>query len=250
MIEFPYKIRLYTQQNLFEESNLKLLINEKFISKYKPSNYGDTEDLKFNFNANNVSEIASFFYNSYNFYLNFDQKSLIWFDEINKKVKSVLYFLSQKTKIKDLKSILIEIVNEINFILLSGYSEEEYKIKHHKVTYKDSNVVGIGAVGTSRTEFSKYLPGIYSFTVFGPEIIEFFSQEKLEGMKTVFPNLEYFKDTNYFGFQIDDENQPLEIVILIQKEIAKYLGQEYFFDRDLIGIVDFKPIPTILEKIK
>jgi hypothetical protein len=69
-------------------------------------------------------------------------------------------------------------------------------------------------------------------------------------MKTLFPNLEYFESDNYFGFQIDDENQSLEKVIQIQKEIAQYLGQEYFFDRDLVGIVDFKPIPTILEKIK
>ncbi|NJK44763.1 MAG: hypothetical protein HC933_11170 [Pleurocapsa sp. SU_196_0] len=67
-------------------------------------------------------------------------------------------------------------------------------------------------------------------------------------MKSIFSTLEYFESEHYFGFQIDDEHQSLETVIQIQKEIAKYLGQEYFFDRDLVGRIDFKPIPTISGK--
>jgi hypothetical protein len=250
MDSFEYFFRLYLPPKLKESQMMKLFLSNHFVSFFEPSQFGFSEDTKVDFSSTSVESLADFFYDNYGFYLKSKSKNLIWFSEFLEEFNMIVIYLRYKKEKALFRQNITDLLKNLPFCMIRGSSEQENAAKHKEIEYQSGEISGIGAVGISAKEFLQYLPGIYSFTVFSSDIIEFFSRAKLEGMKIEFPNLEYFEGNNYFGFQIDDENQPLEKVIQIQKEIAQYLGQEYFFDRDLMGIVDFKPISTILEKIK
>jgi hypothetical protein len=250
MDSFEYFFRLYLPPKLKESRIMSFFLSKNFVSFFEPSQFGFSEDTKVDFSSTSVESLADFFYDNYGFYLKSKSKNLIWFSEFLEEFNMIVIYLKYKKEKLLFRENIIDLLKNLPFCIIRGSPEQENTAKHKEIEYQNGEISGIGAVGISAKEFLQYLPGIYSFTIFSSGIIEFFSRAKLEGMKIVFPNLEYFEGDNYFGFQIDDENQSLETVIQIQKEIAQYLGQEYFFDRDLMGIVDFKPIPTILEKIK
>ena len=250
MTEFPYTFKFYIPATLKDPKVMKLVLSDSFVKGFCPLKYDIHDEMCYSFSDTSLEDLAEFFYINYSFYLESEFKDLICFDEISDNANSIMYYLTEATKISDFRVLLLDICKKIDFFILRGHTEREYKIKHQVIQYYENGGRSEGAVGISRKDFLLQLPGIYSFTVFGSEIITFFTREKLEGMKAIFPNLEYFEGDNYFGFQIDDEHQTLETVIQVQKEIARYLGQEYFFDRDLVGQIEFKPIPTVLEKIK
>jgi hypothetical protein len=250
MTKFEYKFNFYTFSDIGNLKTFNNFIDKKFIEIVKPKAYDTVDHPKIIFKENEAQLISNFYSENGDLFIQGNKNLLIWFHMFTKNIHKWTFYIEKISDSGMFKNFIIEKKNLPNSICIFGYREDEHEFKHSNIQYLENGGRIEGALGISRQEFREYLPGIYSFTIFGTEIIEFFSRAKLEGMKTVFPNLEYFEGDNYFGFQIDDENQSLETVIQIQKEIAQYLGQEYFFDRDLVGIVDFKPIPTIFEKIK
>jgi hypothetical protein len=250
MIEFLFNLRFYTVADLRDSRVFSNYFSKDFADSFYPRKYDHDSRMRYEYDFNKISEISEFCYNSYGIEILLENEDLIIISELINKVSSIKFYIQNKSDYKNLLLFFFTKSNQASFLFTKAASFAEDDIKHKTIKDHGEGKTSEGAIGIRANDFLQYLPGIYSFTVFGTEIIEFFSRAKLEGMKIVFPNLEYFEGDNYFGFQIDDENQSLEKVIQIQKEIAQYLGQEYFFDRDLMGIVDFKPIPTILEKIK
>jgi hypothetical protein len=250
MIEFEYGFQSYTFNNLDSLEFWSYFFKLEFQNSFLPLKYDTIDHPKKPFPKNGEQEILDFYLENGNLFIQCSKNLLIWIKEFAKKIYNETYFLEKSKDKFALRVLLLDNFSVSRPFFARGSKKEEYDKKHKVIEKLDDGGTVQSAVGISRQEFRQQLPGIYSFTVFGAEVIEFFSRAKLEGMKIAFPNLEYFEGDNYFGFQIDDENQSLEIVIQIQKEIAQYLGQEYFFDRDLVGIIDFKPIPTILEKIQ
>ncbi len=250
MTEFKYKFDFYTFSNISDLSVFNEFIGEKFRRIVKPKAYDTVDHPSIDFEGVENKLISDFYSENGDLFIQGENNTLVWFHLFTKNIHKWTFYIEKIISSKTVREFIVSKENQTNFIYITGYREEEYDLKHSSIQFLENGGRIEGALGVSRQEFRQYLPGIYSFTIFGSEIISFFNRAKLEGMKEIFPNLEYFESENYFGFQIDDETQPLETVIQIQKEIAKYLGQEYFFDRDLVGIVDFKPIPTILEKIR
>jgi hypothetical protein len=249
MIDFLFNLRFYTIANLRDQSIFSSYFGESFIESFSPKSYGHDSRMRYNYDLDKISEIAEFCYNSYGIEILLENEDLIVVSELINNVNSIKFYIKDRHDYSDLLSFHKKLGGR-NFIFAKAASFTEDDVKHKTVKHHGAGKTSEGSVGVRANDFLEYLPGIYSFTIFGPEIIAFFTRAKLEGMKMQFPQLEYFEDENYFGFQIDDENQSLETVIQTQKQIAKYLGQEYFFDRDLVGQIEFKPIPTILEKIK
>jgi hypothetical protein len=250
MIEFEYGFQSYTFNNFDSLKFWNCFFKLEFQNSFLPLKYDVIDHPRKPFPKNEAQEVLDFYLENGDLFIQCSKNLLIWIKEFSKKIYNETYFVEKSKDKFALRVLLLDNFRISQPFFARGSKKEEYDRKHKVIEFFDNGGTAQGAVGVSRQEFRQQLPGIYSFTVFGAEIIEFFSRAKLEGMKIVFPNLEYFEGENYFGFQIDDENKSLEKVIQIQKEIAQYLGQEYFFDRDLVGIVDFKPIPTILEKIK
>jgi hypothetical protein len=248
MIDFKYRINFYTFSNIGHLDTYKDLFTKDFKKVIDPQRYDTIDHPKNNFKNANDEFISNFYEENGDLFIQGKLNVLLWFHAFTKNVHKWTFFTEKHTEFHSLKEFIVTLENRPESLMIAGFSEVEFEAKHRTIRLADNGGKITGAIGVSRQEFRQYLPGLSSFTVFGLEIIQFFTRAKLEGMKMQFPQLEYFEGENYFGFQIDD-SQPLEAVIQTQKQIAKYLGQEYFFDRDLVGQVEFKPIPTILEKI-
>jgi hypothetical protein len=249
MSDLEFISKLFTSSDFGDPQVMGDFLSRDFLSEFKPQFYDFSEEYKLNFNTSSVQEISEFFYLKYGIFLNGADTDSIWINNLADKINDLTMYLSRR-KLNSYKKIFLNNSNKVPFLFYFACSLEEQNIKHGITRNLGDGKTIESTIGNRSNDFFNYLPGLYSFTAFGLEAIEFFTSAKLKSMKNVFPNLEYFEAENYFGFQIDDEDQPLETVIQIQKEIAKYLGQEYFFDRDLVGEVEFKPIPTILEKIR
>ena len=250
MIEFEYGFQSYTFNNFDYIEFWNCFFKAEFQNSFSPLKYDITDHPKRLFPKYEAQEILDFYIENGDLFIHCNKNLLIWVKEFSKKIYNETYFLEKSKDKLALRVLLLDGFKTSLPFFARGSKKEEYDKKHKVIELFDDGGSAESAIGVSRKEFRQQLPGIYSFTVFGSEIISFFTQAKLEGMKSIFPNLEYFEGEHYFGFQIDDENQSPETVIQIQKQIAQYLGQEYFFDRDLVGQVEFKPIPTVLEKIR
>ncbi len=248
MREDLFSLSLYTFADFKSESDFLKLWKVLLDIRFGATNFGGTEKTKHKLNSDSHMNLYEYYLESEDFFAK-GNNSLFWLKSFTHNIYKITVYVYSKSDINNLILLFNDLANEIPLIYGFGRTSQEYQIKNETVEYFEGGGSARGAVGISHSEFLKYLPGVYSFTMFGTEIIEFFTRAKLESMKLAFPNLEYFEGNNCFGFRIDDESQSLGTVIQIQKEIAQYLGQEYFFDRDLVGNVNFKPVATVSEKI-
>jgi hypothetical protein len=249
MIEFEYGFRSYTFNDFRSLDFWNSFFTPEFQSFFLPLKYDIIDHPRKPFPKNEPQEILDFYLENGDLFIQFSRNLLLWVKEFSKKIYNETYYLENSKDKSSLRSLILQNLPISQPFLLCGSTGGEYNKKHKVIELLDDGGSIENAIGVSREDFRHQLPGIYSFTVFGSEIIAFFTRAKLENMKTNFPNLEYFETPGYFGFQIDDKNQSLESVIQTQKEIAKYLGQEYFFDRDLVGQVEFRSIPAFQKRI-
>lgn len=151
--------------------------------------------------------------NSYNEGINIWMGSLV----INKNLSN---------SISDIIS-LIEFFSDKDQIIFGNIcSEVEYNLKHKVLTQHSYSWKGV-----SRFDFFKFLPGIYWYTIFGKELVESIGKDKFKNL----PNVTYTKPKDgCIAFHLNEpiDSEDLEARIAKEKELAKIIGQNYFYDKE------------------
>ena len=120
---------------------------------------------------------------------------------------------------------IFRLIETVPCIYGFGTSAEEYDAKH--VEESDD---GRGALGVSLDELSRFLPGIYWLTVFGPELSDAFDFAKAEAIPGVAVRRLLGRQTVVLldGTPIPDD---MDERLRRESQIAEQLGRQYFFDR-------------------
>jgi hypothetical protein len=111
-----------------------------------------------------------------------------------------------------------------------GCSQSEYDQKHENVKVLESGGRVTGWLGVSAIEFLRYNPGIYWLNIFGKELVYEIGLEKIKRANgVVIKEL----DNNQLLIQLNEPAfcEDYNIRLQTEQKIAKYLGQQYFFDR-------------------
>jgi hypothetical protein len=252
MKEDFFSFSLYTFVDFQSESDFiklwKILLDERL----EATNFGVTEKTKHEIDRSSHKNLYEYYLENGDFFVK-GKNVLFWLKNFTHNVYKITIYLYSKSDLENLVLFINNLVEEIPSIYGFGRTSQEYQYKNETIEYFEGGGSARGAVGISYAEFTKYLPGIYWSTYFGSQILEFFGSDMIKRF------FEKFTDNliileNHSGILFYQKYDPFlstnEEISMIEVEIANFLGKEYFFNRNLVGVVDFKPIPTILEKIK
>lgn len=132
-------------------------------------------------------------------------------------------FFERAERVEEFLGFITKLCGRFPVLFGGACPEEDWDAKHWV------NIKGTGSLIKTGAALDKCLPGIYWLTIFGPQLVEHFGREKVEGLP-VQRVLDF--DSGGLGLVLrDSPYAPAKPERLRQDdEIAKQLGEEYFFD--------------------
>lgn len=226
-MEIKFKLIIKAEklsENIFSDFLEKAMTGVLGLSKYDYK-----EPLKRQLDIDNINEAKQLFDYYGNIIFKGKNKSWITIDSYKEGIgwlSGSLTISKNIVNIVDHLKLFLESYNNNQIIYGKICTESEYNLKHKVITEW-----AYGWEGTSINSFMKFLPGIYWYTIFGKELVESIGKDKFKNL----PNVIYTEPKNgCVAFHLDEpiDSEDLETRITKEKEIAKIIGQNYFFDRD------------------
>jgi hypothetical protein len=248
-----FRIRLFTSHDLSDQSTLGRLWSLLDDPVVRPTKYDSSEQTRKEFRPDAVADAAELYENRrYLFVRGASADFLAQFNRARDPLSAWTMWLDatalEGERADDWLQWLFRVCGEFPVLFGLGSTEEEQSAKHANVQATDRGGVVRGARGISINEFFQYLPGLYWLTIFGPELVRAFGEDKLSAL----PGVRVHEiGSGQIAIELDEPPETDDLDARLEKEadLADRLGAEFFFDRNRPD-VEFRQVPELLEALE